>query len=157
MKTKTKSQIVLKDGKSTIASWNTDSATRPTVGERIDLPEKVTGKLKDYASQAEVTMVRMDPQHGELVVEAAAQSNLPVDQRPVVILNASMVPERLRQEVEDHLRKQLVLPVLDWEESTATTPIVQLHPFQGRLKTPVAQLQEELHEMIVHAIEPAHP
>lgn len=156
MKTNTKTQIVLKDGKSTIGTWTIDFAHHPTVGERVEVPDDVLKALPGYGAEAVISMVRIDPDSGELNIEAAAKCELPIDQRPVVILNANLVPERIRGRVEKHLRSRMNLPLLDWEASSATDPIVQLHPFNSRQETPLATLQKELHAILLESSELAH-
>ena len=156
MKTNTKTQIVLKDGKSTIGTWTIDFAQHPTVGDRIEVPQEVLDALPGYGAEAVISMVRLDPHSGELNIEAAAKCSLPIDQRPVVILNSDLVPERVRAQVEKHLRNRLKLPLLDWEESSVTDPIVQLHPFNSQQETPLPTLQKELHAILLESSELAH-
>lgn len=155
MKTKTISQIVLKDGKSKIASWNQEFEHRPTVGERIRIPEGVARTLEGYDTEATVSMEEMVLNSGEVVIVADAACKLPTDQRPVVTLNASLLPVRIRKEVESHVRNRLDLPLLDWEESSMTEPIIRLHPFKSKPKTSLDTLQRELREILDKAVAPA--
>jgi hypothetical protein len=152
MKTKTINKIVVKDGKSKIASWNQDFEHRPTVGERVKIPAAVAETIKDFKPEATVSLVQMDQTTGDFQIVVDAECKLPTDQRPVVALNASLIPDRIRTDVEGHLRKRLDSPVLDWEESSATTPIIHLHPFKSKLRTPLEKLQAEVGEMVNEAI-----
>jgi len=152
MKTKTISQIVLKDGKSTIASWTQDFEHRPTVGERIRIPDDLVRTLEGYDAHATVSMEEMVLDSGDVVIVAEAACKLPAARRPVVTLNASLLPVRIRKEVEAHLRRRLDFPILDWEESSMTEPIVRLHPFKSQLKTPLDTLQREIREILHRAV-----
>jgi hypothetical protein len=153
MKTKTTYQIVVKDGKSKIADWTQEFEHTPIVRERIKIPENVAHTLEGYETDAIVSMVEMVQSTGEFRIVAAATCNLATDQRPVVTLNASLIPERIRQEVEDHVRRQLDLPVLEWEESAETAPIIRLHPFNSHPRTPLDTLQDELRQILHSALE----
>ncbi|WP_193213054.1 hypothetical protein [Luteolibacter marinus] len=156
MKTKSKNQVVVKDGKTRIADWNREFEQHPTVGDRIAIPDDVARNLSGYESEVTVSMVRMDPHTGDLVIEADARCKIPTEQRAVVTLNAGLIPERVRQEAERLLRSRLDHPVIDWEESDEATPIVRIHPFKSELKTPLEQLQEQLREVVLDASKLAH-
>jgi hypothetical protein len=122
------------------------------VGDRILIPEDVARTLKGYDPEAVVSLEEMDQTTGDFRIIADALCSLPTDQRAVVTLNASLLPERIRKEVEDHVRRRLDLPVLEWEESTHTTPIIRMHPFKSQLKTPLDTLQHELREILHKAV-----
>lgn len=155
MNTKTISQVVLKDGKSKIAGWAQEFEHRPTVGDRIRIPEDVARTLRGYDVEANVCMEEMALNSGDVLIVAEAICKLPPDQRPVVTLNASLLPERIRKEVEDHMRGRLDMPVLDWEESSETVPIIRFHPFKSQPKTPLETLQAELRGILAKAVAPA--
>lgn len=152
MNTKNHTQIVVKDGSSKIAGWTQEFEHCPTVGERIRIPDDVARTLGGYDPEAVVSLEEKDQHTGEFRIVADASCSLPTDQRPVVTLNASLLPERIRKEVEDHVRRRLDLPVLEWEDSTATTPIIRLHPFRSQPKTPLDTLQGELREILHKAV-----
>lgn len=152
MKTKSNDLIVVKDGKSKIASWTQEFEHRPTVGDRLRIPEDVAKTLPGYHAEATVSLVEKDYNTGDCTIDLEAECDLATDQRPLVTLNASLLPERSRREVEDHVRRRLVLPVLEWEESSATEPIIRLHPFKSQLKTPLDTLQHELGEILREAV-----
>jgi hypothetical protein len=152
MNSKTITQIVVKDGSSKIANWTQEFAHRPTVGDKIRIPDDVARTLEGYDSEATISLEEIDRSTGEFRITADAECNLPTNQRPVVTLNASLLPERIRKEVEDHVRLRLDLPLLEWEESSVTTPIIRLHPFKSQLKTPPDTLQHELREMLHKAV-----
>lgn len=61
-------------------------------------------------------------------------------------------PVNSRKEVVSHVRRRLDLPILDWQESSMTEPIIRLHPFKSQLKTPLDTLQRELREMLDKAV-----
>jgi len=153
MKTKTICQVVVKDSRSKIASWTQEFEHRPTPGDRIPIPENVARNLEGYDAEATVSLVEMDLESGEFRIVADASCNLATNQRPVVTLNASLIPERVREEVEDHVRRRLELPVLEWQESAETAPIVRLHPFKSQPRIPLATLQDELRQILRHAVE----
>lgn len=152
MKTSTNIQIVVKDGKSKIAQWTQQFEHCPTVGDRVRIPENMADTLQGYDREATVSLVEMDQNTGNLVISAEAACKLPADQRPLVTLNASLLPQRIHSQVENHLRRRLELPVLEWEESTHTAPIIRLHPFKSQLRTPLETLQSELREILDEAV-----
>jgi ribosomal protein L30E len=152
MNTKTISQIVLKDGKSKIAGWAQEFEHRPTVGDRIRIPEDVARTLEGYDAEATVTMEQMAINTGDVLIVAEASCKLPADHRPVVTLNASLLPERIRKQVEAHVRARLDMPVLDWEESSETVPVIRFHPFKSQPKTSLDTLQRELREILTKAV-----
>jgi hypothetical protein len=152
MNSKTITQIVVKDGRSKIANWTQEFAHRPTVGDRIRIPDDVARTLKGYDSEATISLEEIDRSTGEFRIIADAECSLPTNQRPVVTLNASLLPERIRKQVEDHVRLRLDLPLLEWEESTVTTPIIRLHPFKSQMKTSPETLQRELREILHKAV-----
>lgn len=155
MNSKTITQMIVKDGSSKIANWTQEFANRPTVGDRIRIPEEVARTLEGYDSEATISLEEIDRITGEFRIIADAECSLPANQRPVVTLNASLLPARIRKEVEDHVRRRLDLPLLEWEESSVTTPITRLHPFKSHLKTPPDTLQRELREILHKAATPA--
>lgn len=152
MKTQTNIQIVVQDGKSKITKWTQDFEHCPTVGDRIRIPEARAGDLQGYQPEATVTMVEVDQNTGRFQITAEAECTLPADQRPLVTLNASLLPERIHDQVEKHVRQRLDLPVLEWEESTHTAPIIRLHPFKSHLRTPLDTLQHELRDILNEAV-----
>jgi hypothetical protein len=152
MNTKTISQIVLRDGKSKIASWAQEFEHRPTVGDRIRIPEDVARTLTGYDAEATVSMEEMALNSGAVLIVAEAMCKLPADHRPVVTLNASLLPERIRKEVEAHVRGCLDMPVLDWEESSETVPVIRFHPLKSQPKTSLDTLQRELREILNKAV-----
>ncbi len=152
MKTKSKNQIVVKDGKSTIACWPQEFEHRPTVGDRVKFPENLAKTLKGYHAEGAVSLVEMDQHTGDFQIVLDAECGLATDQRPFVALNASLLPDRIHQQVEDHVRLRLDMPVIEWEDSSETTPVIRLHPFKSELKTPLATLQQELREILNEAV-----
>lgn len=152
MNTKSNDQIVVKDGKSKIACWTQEFEHLPTVGDRLKLPEDVAKTLAGYHAEGTVALVEKDHNTGDFRIEVAAECDLAIDQRPLVTLNASLLPERIHCDVEDHVKKRLDLPVLEWEESSLTEPIIRLHPFKSHLKTPLDTLQHELGEILREAV-----
>lgn len=153
MNTNNITQIVIKDGRSEIASWPQEFEHRPTVGDRIRIPDDVARTLEGYDAEAIVTLEEIDITTGDFRIVANAACGLPSDRRPVVTLNASLLPERIRKEVEDHVRRRLDMPVLEWEESSATAPIIRLHPFKSQPKTSLDTLQRELGAILHKAVE----
>ena len=152
MKTNAMNKIVVKDVKTKIADWTQEFEHRPTVGDRIKFPENVAKTLEGYQPEATVSLVEMDQNTGDFQIVLDAECNLGTDQRPLVTLNASLLPERIHQQVENHVRQRLNLPVLEWEESSETTPVIRLHPFKSNLKTPLPTLQKELREILDEAV-----
>lgn len=152
MKTKSISQIVVNDDKSRIAEWTQEFEHRPTVGDRIRIPDNVARTLDGYKTEAAVSLVKLDHKTGDFQLVLSAECNLPGNQRPLVTLNASLLPERIHRQVENHLRKRLDLPVLEWAASSETAPIIRLHPFKARPKTPLATLQQELRDILGEAV-----
>lgn len=155
MNTKTISQIVLKDGKSKIAAWTQEFEHRPTVGDRIRIPDDVVRTLEGYDTEATVSMEEMVLNSGDLLIVADAACKVPANHRPVVTLNASLLPERIRKEVEGHVRRRLDMPVLDWEESSEIMPVIRFHPLKSQPKTPLDTLQRELRQILDKAVTPA--
>lgn len=153
MKTKITTQVVVKDGKSKIATWTQDFEHRPTVGDRIRIPDDVARSLVGYDSDTTVSLEEMDQATGQFTIVADATCDLATDQRPVVTLNASLLPERIHKQVEDHVRSRLDLPVLEWEESSETSPVIRLHPYKSSPKTPLDTLQRELRGILYKAVE----
>jgi ribosomal protein L30E len=153
MKTKTIYQVVVKDSRSKVADWTQEFEHRPTPGDRLRIPENVARNLEGYEPEATVSLVEMDLETGDFLIVADAACKLATNQRPVVTLNASLIPERIREEVEDHVRRRLDLPVLEWEDSSATAPIIRLHPFKSHPQTPLETLQNELRQILHKAVE----
>ncbi len=144
-------QVILKDGKSVIGTWSLGTGNHPTIGDRIDISAEA--RKAGYGEKGEVTKVEFDRTEPVCRIEVEADCPLATDQRPVIALNQSMFPEKLRESVEDHVRSRLEFPVLEWEESYRTTPIVRVHEFNGRLKTPLDTLQAELRDILTAASE----
>ena len=142
----------MKDGKSKIACWAQEFEHRPTVGDRLGIPEDVAKTLQGYHTEATVSLVEKDQSTGDFRIEVEAECDLATDQRPLVTLNASLLPERIRSQVEDHVKQRLDLPVLEWAESSETEPVIRLHPFKSHLKTPLATLQQELRGILQDAV-----
>ncbi|MEO7098910.1 MAG: hypothetical protein ABI162_06080 [Luteolibacter sp.] len=152
MKTKSNHQIVVQDGKSRIANWTQEFDHLPTVGDRLRIPEDVAKTLEGYQSEAVVSQVEMDQNTGDFKIMADAGCNVAPGKRPLVILNASLLPERIHNEVENHVRQRLELPMIEWEESSETTPIIHPFPSDSQLRTPLNTLQGELRGMLNEAV-----
>jgi hypothetical protein len=136
--------VVLKDGKSELATWSQDPSGRPTVGERIQIPAAVLAAITGFGPSGNVTKVEIDQRNHAGRIEVEAESTTSIELRPVLTLNASLIPENLRQLVESHLRAGLESPVLEWEESFDSKPIVRVHQLKGGLQTPLETLQSEV-------------
>lgn len=147
----TTNHIVLMDAKSEVASWPLNSGSRPTVGDRIDVTIGARGT--GYGNSGTVTKVEVNQRNGVCRIVVEADCPLANEQRPVVSLNANLIPDRLRKEVEAHLRSRLDFPVLEWMESYETRPIVQVHEGSTPLKTPLRTLQSELRDILEKAVD----
>jgi hypothetical protein len=134
-------QIVLKDGKSTIATWPQAPGDHPTIGDRIEIPSGTLEANAGFGGSATVSKVEIDHHNHVCRIEAEAGCKLPADQRPVITLNSSLVPENLRQEVENHVRGQVDFPILEWEDSFESKPVVRFHLLNGELRTPLETLE----------------
>jgi hypothetical protein len=73
MKTKTTTQVIVKDGKSIIADWTQEFEHRPTVGDRIRIPDDVVRTLAGYEPQAFISMEEIDQSTGDFRIIAEAQ------------------------------------------------------------------------------------
>ncbi|MEO8613550.1 MAG: hypothetical protein ABI600_00290 [Luteolibacter sp.] len=150
-------RIVIKDGKSELANYPQDLDHLPTVGDVMSMPERLSQQLRGYHDSAMVARVGIDRNTGRTQVDLEAKCELPTDKRPVLMLNASLVPPVLRRKVEDYVRNRLDFPSFDWEESTQTPAILRFDPFNSKPKTSQAELESELRKLIHAALEPAHP
>jgi hypothetical protein len=144
-------QIAFMDGTSEVTSWPLKSGSQPTVGDRVDVAEGA--KNTGYSNTGIVTKVEVDEHSGTYRIEVAAECPLASNERPVFSLNANMIPDRLRKEVETLLRTRIDFPVVEWLESYETTPIVQVHEHNTKMKTPVKILQTEIREILAQASE----
>lgn len=139
-----KNQITLKDGKSRIANWTVESGTKLTVGDRIDLPAEVAREHPGFGKQATVSRVELDSQTGALLIDVEADGEIAGSDRPVVTLNSSLVPEDLRTAVESQIRQRLGVPVIEWEESFESAPVLRLHQFGQSKEVTLPMLQTEI-------------
>lgn len=147
---------MLKDGRMQLATWSQDFEHMPTIGERVDVSGRLSHGISGYGDQGMVSRVEMDPENSMQRIDVEAECELKDHQRPVVFLNANLVPARDRAEVEDYLRSHLDLPILDWENSLETQPIVRVHTGLAKLRTPVPTLQAEIRNILMSHSELSH-
>lgn len=143
--------VIAKDGKMKLTQWKQTFNTPPTVGDPLEVPTSLAGALPGYKPQASVSLIRIDPQSGDQVIEAEIECRLSREQRPGVILNSNFIPPRARTQVENYLKEHLQAPVIDWEESTLGRPIVGLHLFPNQPKLEEIPLQDALRRIVRNA------
>ncbi len=141
------SRIILKDGRSRIADWPHQGA-HLTVGDRVTIPQEVSGSIPGYLAEGTVSRVEFDTATGGWNIEADAGCPVIESQRPVITLNASRVDESQRAEVEAHLRKRVDYPVFDWEDSYESSPVLRIHDHGADLQGKLPQLQSEVLKML---------
>lgn len=148
-------QIILKDGRSTLGTWAHESSGSVTVGDRIEIPSNIAGDHRGYGAEAIVSRIELDTQTGVYNIEAEVQSDVPTSKRPVVTLNSSLVPTHLHDRFENFVRGKLNVPVIEWEDSFETNPVIRLHQHDDNSRTTLADLQAdlraELHGSLDHA------
>ena len=147
--------ILLKDGEVLLESWPQEFSELPTVGEKIDISGKLPDELEGYREQAMVTRIEWDQESDNHRIEAEADCELADHERPIVFLNASMIPASRRRDAEQLLRRELQLPILHWEESYEPKPIVRLHDNGKKLTTSLAELQKKLGDLFKGPMEMA--
>jgi len=149
--------FVLRDGKAIIGRWSPASAMDLTIGDRVGLPQDIIRDHPGYGTHAVVSRVEMDNTNGACNVDLDVECPVPASRRPYVALNSSLVPEAHRASVEEIVRGRLELPVLEWEESYETTPVIRFHPFDSRPGVSMVELNKELRSHLHGLLEPAMP
>jgi len=156
MKTNNKANIthiILKDGLSTLASWTHQFDKEPTIGEIISISGQWTDPLPGYGDRATVRKIELNTKTNELNIEVEPLVNQKESSRPVVALNADLIPERVRPAVEAYLRDHLDLPLLDWEQSRELGPILRLHENGSKAKLGLPELQAGIRHLLHEANE----
>ncbi|NQX02915.1 hypothetical protein HQ447_19835 [bacterium] len=141
----TTSLVLLKDGRTQLASWSQDFESLPTVGDRI----QVAGRhgLAGYGDQATISLVFANSDKGQHRIEAQAECELADHERPVVFLNSALFSEDRRPAAEECLRHELHVPLIHWEESPEPKAVLRLHENRGKLPVPLATLQTKLRDL----------
>lgn len=148
-------QIVLKDGRNPIASWQATQATALTVGDQIEIPADVANQHPGYGNRAIVSRVEIDGTNGGWIIDVEAESARGAVDRPVVTLNSSLIPEAHRATIEEKVRGSLGLPVIEWEESYEAQPVLRLHHLDTRGGVSAQQLNTELRTTLNGLLETA--
>jgi len=156
MKTNNKANlthIILKDGLSTLASWTHQFDKEPTIGETISISGQWANPLPGYGDRATVRKIELNTKTNELHIEVEPLLHQKENSRPVVVLNADLIPERVRTEVEAYLRDHLDLPLLDWEQSRELEPILRFHENGSKPKLGLPELQAGIRHILHEANE----
>lgn len=118
--------VVLKDGHSQLATWTQAFDLRPTIGERVEIPDRFKADLDGYEMQAVVTRVELrDPLPDRIDLEAKCLTQF--QDRPVIVLNSDRIRISMHQAAEVRLRATLRHPIITWESSTHPDPVVRFH------------------------------
>ncbi len=150
-----KLNFVLRDGKAIIGRWTPGSAMELTIGDRVGLPQDIIRDHPGYGTHAVVSRVELDINSGARNVDLDVECPLPANRRPYVLLNSSLVSDANRASVEEIVRGKLELPVLEWEESYETTPVIRFHPFDSRPGVSMSELNSQLRSHLHGLLEPA--
>ncbi len=157
MKTKQQNQmnqITLKDGRSRLGTWSSETEGHLTIGDRIELPREVAKENPGYGPGAVVTRVEHSADDGLYHIEAEADCKIPANRRTVVTLNKDRVERSLRSAVETLIRKRVQLPLLEWENSRESTPVLRLHSLGEPPKASLPELQREVGQLLADAVQP---
>ena len=141
-------RIRLQDGKSTLTTWEQQLATIPTIGESIPIPPRPETDGR-YQPQAVVSRIDHDLKTGGIEVIAEATPLGETSKRATVFLNAAYVPENLRNEVENLVRKHLDVPVFEWQESSEPTPLLEIHGGKATVPADLNGLRNQIKEEIL--------
>ena len=156
MKTNNKTNIthiILKDGFSTLASWTQQFDKEPTIGETISISGQWSDPLPGYGDRATVRKIELNTKTNELHIEVEPLLHQKESSRPVVALNADLIPERVRPAVESYLRDHLDMPLLDWEQSRELEPILRFHENGSKAKLGFPELQAGIRHILHEANE----
>jgi|GEM_PF-1855069 len=145
--------VILKDGLSILASWTHQFDKIPTIGETISISDQWADPLPGYGDRASVRKIELNTKTNELHIEVEPLLHQKESSRPVVALNADLIPERVRTAVESYLRDHLDLPLLDWEQSHELEPILRLHENGSKAKSDLPQLQAGIRHILHEANE----
>ena len=147
-------QIILKDGRSRIATWSCETGGHLTVGDRVELPSEIAKENPGYGPGAVVSRVEYSADDGLCHIEAEADCQIPANRRTVVTLNGNRVERALRSAVETHIRKRVELPLLEWEDSQESTPVLRMHSLGEPPKASLPELQREVSQLLADALQP---
>jgi len=147
-------QIILKDGRSRIGEWTAETGGHLTVGDRVELPGEIARENPGYGPGAVVTRVEHSADDGLCHIEAEADCKVPANRRTVVTLNKDRVERALRADVEAHIRKRVELPLLEWEESRESVPVLRMRSPGDAPKASLADLQREVSQLLADSLQP---
>lgn len=128
--------VVLRDGNTKLAAWDSSFEKQPTIGECIEIPASLLSALAGYESKAVVSRIELrDPLSN--LIDLTANCITKRKDRPVIVLNSSRIPESFRNAAEVYLRSALKFPLIDWERSNQPNPVVRFHdPATGQKSCP---------------------
>lgn len=140
-------KVVLKDGRTTLATWSQEFEKPPTIGDSISIATSWKDPLPGFTEQARVSKIELDTKTGRHRIEAEVIAT--TRQRPVVFLNTHRIPENLRSKVEEYVRTQIPVALPSWEESPEPVAILRVHenghPLNQRLSDLRHGVQDLLH------------
>lgn len=118
--------FVLKDGHSRLATWILPGDRRPSLNESVEVPDRFREALVGYEPRAVVTRIEVGKSPPDQV-DLEAISLTKMEHRPVIVLNSDRIGDRWRGGVEAYLRSQLANPLIYWESSISSDPVVRFH------------------------------
>jgi hypothetical protein len=145
--------VVLKDGRTTLATWSQEFEKPPTIGDSISIAAWWKAPLPGFTEQARVSKIELDTKTRQHRVEAEVIAT--TRQRPVVFLNSHRIPEELRGKVETYIRTEIPVALPSWEESTEPVAILRVHENGHSLKESLSVLQSRVLKILSAEIHPA--
>lgn len=118
--------FILKDGHSRLAAWILPADQRPSLYESVEIPDRFRETLVGYEPRAVVTRIEME-KFNAIQIDLEAISLVKKEQRPVIILNSARIGDRRRGAIEAYLRSKLAFPLVYWESSTSSDPVIRFY------------------------------
>ncbi len=139
--------IVLKDGDTILATWTLPFDKRPQLFESLEIPARFQTALAGYEPTAVITRIEVGAPLPDKI-DLAALCHVKDQGRPVIVINSARIGKSQRGAAEGYLRSRLQFPLIYWESSTASDPVVRFHdPVTGRKSCP-ADIQSGLIDLL---------
>ena len=134
----TQTFVILKDGGAQLAAWTQSFDQRPTLGESLEIPADLHTDLAGYEPHALVSRIELrSPLPDQIDLEASCR--IQKFERTIIVINSSLICDSMRGDVEAYVRSKLQFPLIYWDSSTDSYPVVRFYdPASGQTSCPQA-------------------
>ncbi|MES2466884.1 MAG: hypothetical protein V4675_06255 [Verrucomicrobiota bacterium] len=139
--------IVLKDGHTILATWTLPFDKRPQLFDSLEIPARFQTALAGYEPTAVITRIEVRPALPDKI-DLAALCHVKEQDRPVIVINSARIGKSQHGAAEGYLRSKLQFPLIYWESSTASDPVVRFHDSVTGRKSCPADIQSGLIDLL---------